>query len=191
MMKKEKNASFYNENWKEHKYTKRQYPSNPQKSLYFPLWDYILKLVNSKERIVDFGCGGGCLIKLAFQRKLNVVLGVDFSEEAIKRAKNINPEHSDIFIVGDLYDRKICDRVKFDVAILSEVLEHLTNDLKILSYFPKNMHIIISVPKFDSPAHVRYFKNESSVIHRYENLVDIKSMKLVKNAFFVVNSYKK
>jgi len=189
-MKKEKDASFYNKNWRDHKYAKRQYPSNPQKSLYFPLWDYILNLINSKERIVDFGCGGGCLIKLAFQRKLNVMMGVDFSKEAIKRAKNINPEHSDIFIVGDLYDKKIYDKVKFDTAILSEVLEHLENDLGILTYFQKNTHIIISIPKYDSPAHVRYFKNGRGVIHRYEDLINIKSIKSVRS-FFVVDSYKK
>jgi hypothetical protein len=54
-----------------------------------------------------------------------------------------------------------------DALICTEVLEHIEEDLSLLSSYPSGKFLILSVPNFDSFAHVRYFLNQRDVIERY------------------------
>ena len=61
---------------------------------------------------------------------------------------------------------------RYQVFVLTEVLEHVTDDLGILSRLPSGGHVIVTVPNFDSAGHVRHFESVDQVIERFETLID-------------------
>ncbi len=75
-------------------------------------------LVPSGLRVIEIGSGTGDLLS-ALKPSLGV--GVDFSEEMLKRAKQRHPEIN--FILADAHELKLNDR--FDVIILSDLLNDL------------------------------------------------------------------
>lgn len=48
-----------------------------------------------------------------------------------------------------------------------EVLEH-TDDEKILSFIPIAKEVILTVPDFDYPSHIRHFTTKEEVMDRYK-----------------------
>lgn len=72
----------------------------------------------------DVGCGFGHLCKYLYDRGCEPVVGVDFSVEAIKRAKKNYPFCT--FLVAEATHLPFRDS-SFDSVTLSEVLEHLTD----------------------------------------------------------------
>ena len=48
-----------------------------------------------------------------------------------------------------------------------EVLEHIQEDLAVLSCFPQGTRCLLTVPNFPWRSHVRHFDSEASVSHRY------------------------
>lgn len=75
-------------------------------------------LVPSGQKVIEIGCAQGDLLA-AVQPSLGV--GVDFSEEMVKRARKKHPYLH--FIVADAHDLPL--RQKFDVIILSDVVNDL------------------------------------------------------------------
>ncbi len=111
--------------------------------------------------ICDAGCAEGNgtqLLKETF--KSNVVVGVDFSENAIDLAKTRYPDCE--FYVGDI---KEFDK-NFDVIFSSNVLEHFYNPKKIMEKLVacSNKYCILLVPfreYYTSPEHFSYFDFQS------------------------------
>lgn len=171
----EKKASFYNRLYRKGGHN-REYFKTPEESVYYPVWSCILDNVNDGARIADFGCGPGQLAWLAFERRIEYVLGVDFSRKAIGLAQELNKEHKDVFVKGNLSDPRIYRLAQYDTAIFSEVLEHIEDDLEVISYLGKAVHVLASLPSFASESHVRHFDNEQEVIARYAPLIDIKNI---------------
>ena len=171
---KEKDVSFYDTHYK------KQYSSIPEDSSFFRVWDAILKRISPEERIVDFGCGNGLLAKLAFKRELNYIAGIDFSEEAIKKAIQFNTGKEDTFIKDTLYNESIYNKFEFDVAIFCEVLEHIDDDIKVISWIKSNTHLLISLPSYDSLAHVRHFSSPDDITERYENQIVINAIEKIQ-----------
>ncbi len=79
---------------------------------------YYQILVPSGQRVLDLGCGNGDLLSAL---RPSFGMGVDFSQEAIKRAKANHPDL--LFIVADVHHLSI--HGKFDYVIISD----LVNDL--------------------------------------------------------------
>ncbi len=75
-------------------------------------------LVAPGQRVLEIGCGMGDLLSAL---KPSVGLGVDFSEEMVKRARQRHPELH--FILADAHELKLNE--KFDVIILSDLLNDL------------------------------------------------------------------
>lgn len=97
------------------------------------------------KRILDVGCGEGYPDRFFLDNKSGLeILGVDSNREALVLAQKRNPEAK--YLYGDVYDLK---NVKnhFDIVLLGEVLEHLSDPNKALgnicSLAPK---AIITVP---------------------------------------------
>lgn len=111
--------------------------------------------------ICDAGCAEGNgtqMLKETF--KSNLVIGVDFSENAIALAKTRYPDCE--FYVGDM---KEFDK-KFDVIFSSNVLEHFYNPQKIMEKLVtcSNKYCILLVPfreYYTSPEHFSYFDFQS------------------------------
>jgi hypothetical protein len=55
----------------------------------------------------------------------------------------------------------------FDVAVATEVLEHLKDDIELLTSVAPDALIVFSVPNYDSSGHVRYFEDSEQIINRY------------------------
>ena len=105
---------------------------------------FFLDNINSGDIVLDVGCGNGALAYDLAQKAKRVV-GIDLSPENIKIAKKKYSAPNIDYQVGDA-TRDLSDE-KFDVIILSNVLEHIENRIeflkKIKALSPK---ILIRVP---------------------------------------------
>jgi SAM-dependent methyltransferase len=142
--------------------------------VYIPSWAYVVSRISSHETIADFGCGPGEFAKFAINNGLRYKYGIDFSIEAIKRARQLLPKHAKRFKVADLYNQKTYTALKhYNVAVFLEVLEHIKKDLDILRFLPRKKRIIISLPCRPHPSHYRYFGSIKECINRYSPIVKI------------------
>jgi len=82
------------------------------------LIDIYQYLVVPGQRVLEMGCGMGDLLSAV---KPSVGVGVDFSEEMVKRARQRYPDLH--FILADAHELKLNE--KFDVIILSDLLNDL------------------------------------------------------------------
>lgn len=121
--------------------------------------------------ILDVGCGCG-----TFAEVVNGVFweyrGFDFSAEAIEQAKKHRGFN---FWVGDVYNPQNYLPLDYNVIVCGQVLEHV-DDLKLISRFPKNVHIICTVPTFNDPAHVRYYDSVGDVYNRFCDSMNIEKV---------------
>ena len=106
----------------------------------------ILKELKWKSKnVLDVGCGTGFFAYNAAKKGANV-LGIDFSEQAIKIAKkkykksNLSYEQADVNNISG----------KYDVIVSIGTLEHMDDPLKILKLFKKHISpkgkIIVTSP---------------------------------------------
>lgn len=153
---------------------------------YLPTWALVLQLINNHERTVlrdsaakvtDIGCGTGQFAHFLADHTNCVYTGLDFSEVAIEMAKargstNNSPAGSFTFIKTDFTDAaRNKELFTGDVFTILETLEHLENDIDIVSALPKGSLVIISVPTFDDDGHVRFFSSAEEVDKRYGRLI--------------------
>jgi trans-aconitate methyltransferase len=137
-----------------------------------PVYDTVAKLIpyNYTGPICDIGCGTGRLAKALKKSQLDGYIGLDFSKERIKEARRYLPETE--FHVMDAYSKDaVALYQRHHFFVLTEILEHLNDDLGLLALLPSGSQIIGSVPNFDNPAHVRSFENPESVFDRFKSLV--------------------
>lgn len=99
-------------------------------------------------KIIDIGCGCGILIEYLRNKGFNFVSGIDieavFVEEAKKRGNNVE--------LGDI-EKGLNLNDKYNVVILSDVLEHIEDDKKvitnILNIMDKDAICILFAPSFN------------------------------------------
>lgn len=103
--------------------------------------------INSNDIVLDIGCGNGALT-YDIAKKAKNVIGIDLNKNNIAIAKEKYPAPNTEYIVGDVTGE--LPNKKFDVVILSNVLEHIENRVeflkKIKDLAPK---ILIRVPMFN------------------------------------------
>ena len=85
----------------------------------------IIKLINdlhldkNKIRILDFGCGRGELLKSLQENGYDNIFGVDFDKHCVE----LSSRFAKIF--GSIEDFKNSNNESVDLAVLSQVMEHL------------------------------------------------------------------
>ncbi len=95
------------------------------------------------ETILDIGCGDGSLLSEISKKIKARLFGTDISGEAIKIATQRVPAAT--FVQMDL--SKELPQGRYDVAVLSEVLEHIEDDVTALKRIaPLARYVVISVP---------------------------------------------
>ncbi len=95
------------------------------------------------DRVLDLGCGDGCLLAELSRETTATLEGADISAPAIEIARRNVPGAA--FHVLNL-DQGIPGG-RHDVVILSEVLEHIEDDEAVLRQVaPAARHVIVSVP---------------------------------------------
>jgi 2-polyprenyl-3-methyl-5-hydroxy-6-metoxy-1,4-benzoquinol methylase len=103
----------------------------------------IVDLVEKNKKVLDVACASGYLATFLKQKGCSID-GVDIDSEYIDEAK----KHCDNVAILDISKEKI--EGKYDVVILGDILEHLSNPDDILSGLKNNLnndgYIIISIP---------------------------------------------
>jgi 2-polyprenyl-3-methyl-5-hydroxy-6-metoxy-1,4-benzoquinol methylase len=185
-MGKEQPAEYYDKGY----LSAAEYLKPLKESRYLKVWQAMADYLDKEVAVIDLGCGVGQTAQMFHDQEFLMYLGVDFSSEAIKKAK----EHQ----LGEDYDFMCSDLFQFMDHLpelghvqwfCSETLEHITDDLKLLSEIKKRgsgCKISISVPTFDDPAHVRHFKTPMEASLRYSKYIDIKETVKI-GAWIVIN----
>ncbi len=109
----------------------------------------ILKYVDHNKQVLDVGCLTGYLGYFCLKKKNSTkVVGIDFVENALKHARKLGIDAR----YGNVENGSlpIQDSERFDVIIVSEIIEHLVDPLVVLEklkkVLKKNGKIIISTP---------------------------------------------
>jgi len=156
-MSKEQGAEYYNQAYIE----RPAYSSHYSKSRYYELWKKVLSHIPEGAKVFDVGCGPGQFAKMAIEQKGVDYKGIDISSVAVDMANSA--VGSVVCSVASCYD---CPIPQDSIVVSLETLEHI-DDYKFLDRLPKGTMIVLTVPSFDDPAHVRYFRSLNLVLSRY------------------------
>jgi SAM-dependent methyltransferase len=159
----EKSDVYYDDAF--HRNTKFQVPF--YKSSYYPTWMVIVDRLRAYgcEAILDIGCGPGQFAALVEDCGFRSYTGVDFSSVAIEMAQARTRRSR--FKVGDVRRPDTYEGLDYDAVVCMEVLEHVEEDLAVLSCFPAGTRCLLTVPNFPWRSHVRHFDSEAAVAQRY------------------------
>jgi 2-polyprenyl-3-methyl-5-hydroxy-6-metoxy-1,4-benzoquinol methylase len=120
--------------------------------------------------VLEAGCGSGVLGSMLLGADLEY-RGFDFNAIAISQASERNGDAR--HFVGDATDPASYAGYAYDGIVCCEVLEHIEDDRGAVALWRPGALCVCSVPNFDWPDHVRYFRSEKDVIDRYGDLIDI------------------
>jgi len=180
MHEREKKKEYYDRFFSTDENTRGDYRTLGHFPLFVRVWQYIryAELASGEKdyMVIELGCGAGQLAEYLASEKITNYLGIDFSEEALKLAR----EHSSQrFILHDLSEgiREVLEREKIDIKkpiffVATEVFEHIEKDLELISELPGGQRLIFSVPEFSCAGHVRYFSSSDEVFRRYGHLLE-------------------
>lgn len=108
---------------------------------------------SDKARILDVGCGNGVISRHLGKLGFNV-LGIDVSEAAIEKARQLNNMDNVKFEVLSA-EQLVADGQTFDAVICSEVLEHLSQPSALLKVLHQSIKpegiLIVTVPNGAGP----------------------------------------
>lgn len=133
------------------------------------IWELTLNFLqkNNIKNILDIGSGMGQLGQLLTQNGIKYK-GIDFSQYAVDYSIE-NRVGEEEFICVDANEYNFEDAV--EAYTTHEFLEHIKDDLGIISKLKSGTPIVFSVPDSDGIQHTRYFINTEDVINRYSPLI--------------------
>jgi 2-polyprenyl-3-methyl-5-hydroxy-6-metoxy-1,4-benzoquinol methylase len=91
----------------------------------------LVKLMERKKKILEFGCATGYVSKLLKEEFDCSVTGIEINPEAAKEAE----KYCERVLVGDMEEMdyaRVLGNEKYDIAIFGDVLEHLKEPAKVL-----------------------------------------------------------
>lgn len=136
-------------------------------SSYYFIWTVIAdRLFNAKAAsVLEIGCGPGQFATMLRDEGVVRYTGLDFSPTGVEQARRNAPEYE--FIVGDARISEVYETVEHDAIVCTEVLEHIIDDLVVVSRFAPGKRCLCTVPNFPYLTHVRHFNNNDEVVARY------------------------
>jgi len=126
---------------------------------------FFLQHLNATDSVLDIGCGNGSLTR-DLAKKAKRVVGIDCNEKYIAQAKKNNGAANIEYVLGDVvvYDF----REKFDVLVLSNVLEHIEKRKEFLQKIkPIANRFLIRVPMLNRDW-LTVYKKEMGVEYRLD-----------------------
>ena len=121
--------------------------------------------INSGDMVLDIGCGNGALT-FDIAKKAEKVIGIDLNKKNIEFAKEKFLAPNIEYIVGNAV-KELSDK-KFDVIVLSNVLEHIENRIEFLNKIKTLTHkILIRVPMIDRDW-ITLYKKELGIEYRLD-----------------------
>lgn len=117
----------------------------------------IIEELNPKngEKLIDLGCGTGYYLFLLSNLGVSLRLtGLDNNQKAMGEARESLSSKNIKFVFGDLH-RMPFKNESFDKAVMSEVLEHLENDQRVLEEVLRILKpggiLVVSTPSINYP----------------------------------------
>jgi len=153
---------------------------------HFPIWEWMLEEIEENSRVLDIGCGHGLFAKYFTDKNGGWIIGVDFSDIVIKKARHnlpwanyprsrflcldVEDPNSDLFhlILGPPPFG-----LDYNIVIFSEILEHIKDDLALLKQVPIGKEVFLTVPNFGGEGHTRWFSSIEDVKERYREVLII------------------
>lgn len=159
-----------------------------KKSFFYRLYRRVVAEVERRgiDSVLEVGCGAGSLAELLLAETKVQYRGFDFSPMGVHRAAQRNGRR-DLFFVSDARD-PASYQSPYTGIVCTEVLEHITFDLDVVSLWKPGTQCICSVPNFAYPTHVRHFCHEDEVRARYGKLIDIDSVVRVPKPVYTGNT---
>lgn len=151
--------------WDDEYRTKIKYQVEQPHEDYTKCWDIFLDDIKHKN-IIDIGCGPGIFAQyLNNSGYTGNYVGYDFSQKAIKIAKDRNLPEEFRFECNEITPDSIRDITKGDhrkntVVTAISLLQHLEDDKTILNAINTKLHIIATIIRNIGVSHVRYFQTE-------------------------------
>lgn len=155
--------------------TDGNYHQHYTRSFYYLSWQHAMSYLEPMDRsvsILEIACGAGQFAGMLFDCGFRNYTGFDYAAEGVALAKKNNPEYAGRFFVADAFQTGLLQK-KYDLVICFEALEHIQNDIGLLQRICPGTRMLLSVPNFDDPYHVRYFKNPIEVRERYGQVMRI------------------
>lgn len=143
-----------------------------------------LKFIENKSRILDIGCGVGIFLRVVEKQfPESKYFGIDYSEEAIKIAKNDLGE--DFFCVKDVNELDKNFIEPYDVILMNGFLSILPNGSEILEkiLFLNPPSVIISRIKFTDRESYNEIYKAYNIIHTYEHYLNLKNFEKLTEAY--------
>ena len=112
--------------------------------------DFFIGRICPDERVLDIGCGIGALAYDVAEKAEAQVVGIDLNANNIAQAQLRFSHPRVCYIVGDVLKELPVER--FEVVILSNVLEHINDRLAFLHYLREIVRVqrfLIRVPLFE------------------------------------------
>lgn len=134
---------------------------------YYCFWTVIVDrmLRAGIHSVLDIGCGTGQFAALLRDKGFTRYLGFDFSQERIQVAKSLCSGYQ--FAVANALDTEVYDSFEYEAVACLEFLEHIHDDLGVISRIRPGVAFYGSVPDFSSASHVRHFASQEEVSERY------------------------
>ena len=151
-----------------------------QESVYFQMFNTAIHHLGRlrARSVLEVGCGNGAFAQMVYDQTNTKYRGFDFSPVAVDMAS----ERCSQF---DIYTADAMDgssyRGDYDTIVCLEVLEHLPDDMEVISNWLPGTSFVCSVPNFNSKYHERFFSNEDAVLDRYEKVLNIRRMESVQH----------
>lgn len=166
-------------------------PSNRLLLEHMARYQFVLPYL--KGRVLDFSCGSGYGTHMMVKEKkdtIEEVVGIDIDPEIIKYARGAYHHPKSSFIVNDVTDQKLIDKIgSFDTIVSFETLEHIKEEELLLQNYYNLLNpggiLIVSTPfgkgrniECGQPFHVHQltpdefrglFSNYSNVSYYYQN----------------------
>ena len=119
-------------------------------------YERLLSNLHLKGKVVlDIGCGRGEVVNYCAKKGAKIIIGIDFSEYAIKIASKLNRDNSNVKLIK-LEAKDIKFRDKFDIIFMLDVIEHIPDKemqliySKIYSALKNKGILILNTPFFKS-----------------------------------------
>ena len=111
--------------------------------------EYLQTKISAEHKVLDLGCKYG-EITYAISEMAHEVIGIDYSATSIQIAKDKHKNDNLTFVVADAIDYLKAAENKFDVLVMSHILEHIDDPEKFLSDFvPFFKFVYIELPDFN------------------------------------------
>jgi 2-polyprenyl-3-methyl-5-hydroxy-6-metoxy-1,4-benzoquinol methylase len=136
-----------------------------KEAVYFSIKEILEKDVGKEARILEVGAGLGYLTYAIRKEGFNIV-GLDISSDAVEQAKI---KFGDYFICGDIYEFRNDNEGRFDVIILTEVIEHISDPAgfcdALLKLIKNDGQLIITTPNKSSFSSEEIWETELPPVH--------------------------